>query len=91
MTIYVYDLATDRDRPITQSDADKLQRTAHAFAELVKKTQFYLAEVRNGLILPGRAVSEIERALREAQNTAETLEELAKVQTGTRNVLVIER
>lgn len=91
MTVYVYDMANDADRPITQKDVDTLQRTNHAFGELVKKLKFHIAEVRGGLIPPGRAISEIELAMQEAVNTSETFDIEAKMQTGTRHVLVIER
>lgn len=91
MTIFLYDITTDQDRPITQIDVDKLQRTGHAFGELVKKLKFHIAEVRTGLVGAGRAISEIDYALQEAVNTAETFDIEAKMQTGTRKVLVIER
>lgn len=88
---YVYDMATDADRLVTQDDVDRMQRTCHAFGELQKRLKFYVAEVRNGLILPGRAITDIELAIKDADDTATSYDLAAKIETGTRNVLVIER
>jgi len=91
----VYDMTTDTDRPITQMDVDKLQRTARAFGELVKHIKFYAAEVRNGLILPGKALEDITVALKEAENIAASLDLDTMLQdighVHGRHVLVVER
>jgi len=95
MIPHLYDIATDDDRPVTQDDVDRLQRTARAFGELVKRIKFYAAEVRNGLVLPGAAIEEIVTSVKIAERVAVSLDldkltqELGQVHG--RHVLVVER
>lgn len=95
MTAFVYDIATDSDREVTQDDVDRLQRTAHAFGELAKKIKFYIAEVTNGLVLPGQGILEIDAALRQAERIAVSLSMDAMLEdighVHGRHVLVVER
>lgn len=90
----VYDISTDRDREATQADFDKLQRTASAFGELIKKIKFYNAEVRGGLLHPGLAVHDIVVATQQAEGMAKDMDLDAQMQLGAvhgRHVLVVER
>lgn len=89
----VYDINTDTDRPVTQEDVDRLQRTSRAFADLAKMVQFHVAEVRNGLIKPGQAIDEIANELQVAENIAASLDMDTLIQGGVhgKHVLVVER
>jgi hypothetical protein len=91
MTLMRYDMATDRDVPVSQEDVDRLQRTEFAFGQLQKKLKFYVAEARNGLIRMPQLVSDLEEAIKDADNTASSFEIEQRMETGTRSVLVVER
>ncbi len=92
--ICVYDISTDMDREATQDDIDRLQRTASAYAELVKHMRFHIAEVRNGLVSSGRALKDILLALEEAEATARSMSLDEKIEMGPvhgHHILVVER
>jgi hypothetical protein len=91
MELMRYDMATDQDVPVTQEDIDKYQRTEQAFGQLAKKIKFYIAEARNGLLRFPELVSDLEKAIKEADETAATFDIEQKMEVGTRKVLVIER
>lgn len=91
----IYDMATDTDVEVTQDDVDRLQRTQRAFGELAKRLKFHIAEVRNGLVPPGQAITDIEKSLKIAENMATSLNLDKMLQdighVHGRHVLVVER
>lgn len=88
-------MATDTDREVTQDELDRLQRTQRAFGELAKRLKFHITEVRNGLVRPGQAITDIEKSLKIAENMAASLNLDSMLQdvghVHGRHVLVVER
>lgn len=91
----IYDMTTDTDREITQDEVDRLQRTQRAFGELAKRLKFHISEVRNGLVPPGHAITDIEKSLKIAETMAASLNLDSMLQdighVHGRHVLVVER